>query len=472
MVFAFVAAIVIFFIIPAGASQSLADAMANHLFPLALIPKITGALSVWLLIFLIFRPIESGHSSLIFMTALLIVGYSSTSVFKMLAINPGWFQISSFIIAAAMMRSGLAKRLAYLIMYKLGANTVPRFLFASVFISLVLILLIPSGTALIALLMPIMMHVAEEWDLPARSESKGLPVLGVCAIFLCFMAGFSSFWVKTGTSQSLIALTIAKIDIEWMQWLKLAGPTIILSELLAVVLLILILGPSRHIKAEKEGLRGRFQKLGAITGREKNVMLVMLIILGLWVTESIHHISPGWIAMCAVAVYAFPEFGLFKNFNDAIGAISWPLIFFETALLALAGALGTSGISLMIGKLFVGLQPESVFGYYALSSLIGSFATPFVNLSVMQAVIIPLFISWGTALGIQVPQAFLAIWIPTGIGGDLLPTLLPGILFAWTFKYKGETMFTFKDGTLVALFVIAAYMIVGTISQLTFWNFM
>lgn len=471
-IFGILAAIALYFIIPYGAPNQLAEAVPHSFLPIAVIPKITGALSIWLLVYLIFRPIESGHSALIFMAALLIIGYPSKSIFTMLTINPGWFQISSFIIAVAMMRSGLAKRLAFLMMHKLGANTVPKFLFASVIMTLVLILLIPSGTSMIALLMPIMIYVADEWNLPARSQSKGLPVLGVCAMFLCVMAGLSSFWVKTGTSQSMIALSIAKIDIEWFLWFKIAGITIALSAMFAVLLLILILRPSREIRSDMESLKKKAAHLGQLTKVERNVLIVMFFVLCFWVTESFHHISPGWIALCAVIIYSFPKFNLFQDFNDAISTINWPLLFFETALLAMAGVISTSGITAMIGNLFANLQPESIFGYYVLSSLIGGFITPFVSLSVMQAVVVPLFISWGNALGLPEAQSFLAVWIPIGIAGNLLPSLLPSVLFAWTFKYKGETMFTFKDGAIVGLIVLFAYFIVGTIGQLTFWNVM
>lgn len=71
-----------------------------------------------------------------------------------------------------MVRSGLAKRFAYTLMYKLGANTVPRFLFISVVVVFLMILLVPSPTALIAITFPLAIFVAEAWNLPKRSEQK------------------------------------------------------------------------------------------------------------------------------------------------------------------------------------------------------------------------------------------------------------------------------------------------------------
>jgi hypothetical protein len=67
---------------------------------------------------------------------------------------------------------------------------------------------------------------------------------------------------------------------------------------------------------------------------------------------------------------------------------------------------------------------------------------------------LPVFMSWAKDIGVGSSQSFLALWLPTAIGGNLLPSLLPAVLFAWTFKYKGEAMFNFKDGAVIAFVVI------------------
>jgi hypothetical protein len=75
-------------------------------------------------------------------------------------------------------------------MYRLGANTVPKFMAVSVVVVFLMILLVPSPTALIAITIPLVIFVAEAWDLPARSEiKKGVPALALVSFFLIILCG-------------------------------------------------------------------------------------------------------------------------------------------------------------------------------------------------------------------------------------------------------------------------------------------
>lgn len=439
--------------------------------PLEPLGKITLALSAWFLVWLIFTPIDSGHTALIFMGVLLILGYESGTDFRMLTMAPGWFQICSFIIAAAMMRSGLARRIAYLIMYRLHANTLKRFMLVSVFVGLLLIFLIPSPVALMAVLMPLMVYVAEAWDLPARSKVKGMPPLALAAILLCILAGLAGYWIKTGFSQNMIALAIAQTDMTWGQWLTLAAPPVWLCAFLMVALMLAIWRPGRSgkIEAPIDVLKVKVDEIGKLTAAEVRVLIVMVIMLIFWITESMHGIAPGWIAIIGVCVLALPQLKIFKNFPDATGSVNWPLLFFETALLAMVTCFGMCGISEMFADWLSQIQPESIPGYYLLANIIGTFGTGIIGLNTVQGVFLPIFMQWGAELGLGAAQSFLSVWLPTSIGGFLLPTLVPSILFAWTFKYKGEAMFTFKDGIKVAGVVFVAWYIAAAICQFGYW---
>lgn len=440
--------------------------------PLDTIGKITFSLTIWLLVWLIATPIESGHTSLIYIALLLLIGYPSSQIFTMLMINPGWFQIASFVIAAAMMRSGLARRLSYLIMCKLRANTVRRFMIASIFISLLLIFIIPSPISLMAILMPIMIYCAEAWKIPSRNEAgkKGVPLIAMLSFLLVIFGGLAGFWIKTGFSQNLITLQIAQIDIPWIKWLLLAGPPTWICAFILVVLCIIIWKPDKNIEAPMSMLEDELKKMGKLSGTESRLIILMVVIVLCWITESIHHIQPGWIAICGVCIMAIPRFGLFKSFGDTVSTINWPLIFFQTALLAMVNVLASSGINAMIASWFAGVKPATATGYYAFSALMGTFGTSILGVNAIQGVFVPMFMQWGQALGIGQAQSLLAIWLPAGLGGSLIPTLLPSVLFAWTFKYKGERMFTVKDGFIVALVLFAAYYIAAALCQLVYWG--
>jgi di/tricarboxylate transporter len=456
-----------------GGIAGIVAAVIVYLIPMALEPvaHITLALTLWLLLWLIFRPIDSGYTGLIFILCLVLLQFPTAGIFTWFTISPGWFQISAFVIAATMVKSGLAKRLAYTLMYRLGANTVPRFMAISVVVVFLMILLVPSPTALIAITIPLMIFVAEAWDLPARSEvKKGVPPLAMACFLLIILCGSAGSWVKTGMSLNLLTLTMAKVDIEWIDWFKLAAPLIWVFGFVTVFFLLLLFKPSKSIVAPKEVLKVKVDELGPMTSTEKIVLAIMVVVLILWITESKHHISTGWVAMGAVCVFAIPKLGVFKTFDEAISSISWPVMFFITALSAMATALNTSGASAVIANAINVLKPDSVVGYYISSSLIGTFVTAILGINMVQGVIIPFIVGWAQDLGIEASKGLLAVWLPTVLGGNLLPSLLPSVLFAWTFKYKGEKLFTFGDGFKVALVAYVAYYVVAAVSQATYWN--
>ena len=456
-----------------GGIAGIVAAIIIYLLPLPLesVAKATLAISAWLLIWLVFRPIDSGHTGLIYIFLLIVLKFPTNSIFSWFIISPGWFQISAFIIAATMVKSGLAKRLAYTLMSKLGANTLPRFMAISVVVVFVMILLVPSPTALIAIVLPLMIFVAEAWNLPARSESKkGVPPLALVSFLLVILCGQSGSWIKTGFSLNLLTLTLSGVDIEWMSWFKLAAPIIWLFGFVMVFLLLKIFKPSKTIVASKDLLKEKVDELGPMTSKEKKVLAIMIVVLILWITESSHGISTGWVGLAAICVFALPKLGIFNSFEEAVSTINWPVMFFIAALSAMTSALNSSGASQVIADALSVIKPESIITYFTTSSIVGTFLTSILGINMFQGVIIPTFVGWAQEIGLGIDKGLLAVWLPSILGGNLIPSLLPSVLFAWTFKYKGEKLFTFGDGFKISLVAYGAYYIVSFVLQNTYWN--
>lgn len=433
--------------------------------------RITLGLSAWLITWLIFTPIESGYSALIFLFAMLLLKFDSSSLFTWFYISPGWFQIASFVIAAAMIKSGLAKRLAYFIMWKLNANTVGKFLIVSVVVAFCMILLIPSPTAMVAILFPLTIYVAEAWNLPARSEiKKGVPAIALVSFFILILCGQAGSWIKTGFSLNLLTMRMAGVDIEWIEWLKLAAPIVWVCGILTAVLIKLVFKPSKDIIAPKKVLKAKVDEFGSMTKKEKIVLAIMVVVLILWITESYHNISSGWIALGAILVLAIPQFKIFDSFDEAIRSINWTVIIFIAGIQAMGTCLNASGASQVIAKILDVFKPASATGYYAVSSFIGTFVTSIVGINFQQSVSIPIMMGWAQEVGLSASKGLLAAWLPSVIGGYLFCSLLPSTLFAWTFKYKDERLFTVGDGFKMSLVLFVVYFITATVIQLTLWN--
>jgi hypothetical protein len=68
-------------------------------------------------------------------------------------------------------------------------------------------------------------------------------------------------------------------------------PTVWVFGFVLVAFLLLLWRPSKNIVAPMDFLKVKVDEMGALSASEKRVLSTMVIILVLWITESIHHIS-------------------------------------------------------------------------------------------------------------------------------------------------------------------------------------
>ena len=439
--------------------------------PLSPLGKATLGLSVWMLVWCVSGLISVGYTSLIYLLGLILLQYKSTTVWGMLTISAGWFLIAAFVFAAVMLRCGLAKRVAYFIMYRLRGNTPARFLFVASIISMLMVLLIPSPIANMAVIFPIYGYVVAEWDLAARNEAKkGASAVGIIGAFLVIMGGVGGFWLKTGFSQNLVALSIARTDVTFAKWFLIAAPTMWIFAFVFPALVLLFFRFPKHIVAPAEVLAKKYRDLGPMTGTEKKVLLIACLLFALYSTESFHHIAAGWIALFGLCLFALPWVKVFPRFEEMFASENWGVIFLTCGLYALAFVFRESGITGMLVHILAPLQPHTRVGFYLLSGIFGTFVTGIVTLNVSQAVVVPLFTSWGQSVGLSAAHSFLAIWLSSGgVGANLLAPVLPSFCLAWTFKYKGTAFFTFRDAFVMTMVAYVVFWIVALPCQLLLW---
>lgn len=86
---------------------------------------------------------------------------------------------------------------------------------------------------------------------------------------------------------------------------------------------------------------------------ERNTLVVLLLMVALWLTESLHGLEIATVTMVGALVLTLPGIGVMK-WKDGLKAVSWNLIVFVGAALALGRALIDSGAAeWIIDRLFV-----------------------------------------------------------------------------------------------------------------------
>lgn len=192
------------------------------------------------------------------------------------------------------------------------------------------------------------------------------------------------------------AVSISGVDISWLEWAKwMALPSAITSVVVAFMLILLFKkGFSGPLKSAEPGAahpetetdtdhlvsHGRFQ-----TG-EKQVLVIVLAAVGLWMTETVHGLSSAWVALVSVVCLFLTRNLTARDFKF----MNIHLLIFLTAAFSIGSVMQNSGVS---GVLF------SVFNMEAL------LASSAPNLAIIGLnAILHLFVgSTVTTLSITVP---------------------------------------------------------------------
>jgi solute carrier family 13 (sodium-dependent dicarboxylate transporter), member 2/3/5 len=340
-------------------------------------------LAVTSLIILFIQPIIGVES---FQNA--VIGFANPIIFLM---------IGGFIMAEAIRKSGLAQRLTYGMLNKLG-TTPNRSLFVSVFATGLLSAWIENVVAF-AMLLPIVKEIiplmgAKDYDKGKSNFAKAM-VLG--ASYGSLAGGFGT---EIGTAPNLMAAAYTKIP--FAEWMVFGFP-------LAILLMLVIwkgLGwifPSevKGIVGGKETITNKLNQLGAMTKNEKIALVLLLFTISLWVTTGITGLDSYSIAL--IGAVLFLAFGI-VDWRDAQKNVDWGLIVFFGGALSLGAALLNTGaaewiINILIG--FLGNDPSTLV-IMLLLMVIAVLITQVMSNIALSAILVPLSVTLAAAQSLPI----------------------------------------------------------------------
>ena len=129
---------------------------------------------------------------------------------------------AALFIAAAMMKTGLDKRIALFVLSKIGART-NRILAGVILVGFILSFFVPSTTARVSCMVPIVMGIISAFGVPLKSRFS--------AVMMIAIAQADSIWnvgIKTAAAQNMVALGFIEkqlgTTISWLDWFIAAAP--------------------------------------------------------------------------------------------------------------------------------------------------------------------------------------------------------------------------------------------------------
>ena len=288
-------------------------------------------------------------TSLLFFTAAMVLHVApADAVFAGFLSSAFWLVLSGFVLGAAIRKVGLADRAARLLTAHLSQSW-PRMVGGVVLLTYALALVMPSNMGRIALLMPVVMAVADRAGLAPGSRGRTGLVLAVG--FGTFMLSVSILpanlpnLVMTGAAESAYGLHFG-----YLPYLTLHTP--ILGVLKGVVLAacIWLMFPAT--------LRGgaTAEPATPLSAAEIRLAVLLTATLALWVTDTWHGISPAWIGLGAACLCLLPRIG-FLSGEEFAAATNIRTCIYVAGILGLAAVVSRSGLGDAIGRAVLPLLP-------------------------------------------------------------------------------------------------------------------
>lgn len=298
--------------------------------------------------------------------------------------------VSSFLLSAGVVNSGVAKKLANDFLNRYCSNLV-HLVIAAGLLNAFLAAVIPQPVPRITLLGSIYFVLLKEQNVTAEQRRAVL-----MSVFV--MATSTAMILKNGdVVLNAAALSINNVDLTQMEWLRyMTLPSILTSVLLAAVY---IFYQKKHLHASIVMDRSKSEPL---TRQGKITCLLMVIIVVLWVTESVHGISQAYVSLAGVAIMFL--LGILKV--PDLKSVKIGLLLFLTAEFALGNVLADSGIAASISEILLRVMPSSdnvylpllllTLSIYVLHTLFGgAMGALAVSLPIVNAL-------WGNVLGPEV----------------------------------------------------------------------
>ena len=197
-----------------------------------------------------------------------------------------WFLFGALLFGVMASKSGLARRLAYLVMRSVG-HSYPRLLLGLILSDFLLTVVVPSGMARVVIMAAVALGLIEAFGAPRGSNiGRGMFIIltyTACLFDKMVIAGAASI-----TARGLIE-KLGQVEVLWSRWALAYLPCDLITIFAAWRLTLWLYPPERQSLPGGAGFLDReLRGMGPWTALEKRSALLLLAAVLMWATDFLH----------------------------------------------------------------------------------------------------------------------------------------------------------------------------------------
>jgi sodium-dependent dicarboxylate transporter 2/3/5 len=295
-------------------------------------------------------------------------------------------------LAAAMRHTRLDRRLALLVLRRTGTSP-DGILVGAILVGIVLAFFVPSTTARVGAIVPIMSGMVAAFGLARDSR--------MAACLMITTAQVATIWnvaIKTAAAQNLLAVGLIQqalgVSVSWRTWFVNAAPWALVMTGVLYVVMRAVVPPERVGGPEARAeIAAQLSALGPVRAAEWRLIAVAVALLALWSTEgALHTLDTSTTTLAAVTLLLMPRVGVLA-WEDAERLVPWGTVVLFAVGISLGSVLIATGAAAWTARATLG-----AFGVQALS--------PLAMVAVLSAVNVVVHLGFASATSLA------ATWIP------------------------------------------------------------
>ena len=257
-----------------------------------------------------------------------------------------WLVLAAFFMSRGMVKTGLGRRIAFLFIRTIGRHSLGLG-YSLVCTDMLLAMVIPSnGARAGGIIFPVAKSLAEAYESKPGATAGRLGAFLMTLIYQCDVIVCAMF--LTGQASNALIAKFAQqvtgIELTYAQWALGAVVPGLISLLVLPLLLYRLFPPEiKHTPAATQLASAELQRMGPMKTGERLMLLVFVLVAGLWMTTTFHHLNYAAVALLGISVLLLSGV---LNWEDVISERgAWDVFIWYGGLVRMAEALGETGLT-------------------------------------------------------------------------------------------------------------------------------